>query len=184
MSNCLLDVIFYDTFFVISYFHYILSLGAVYSIFATIYMYFHHIFSFGFTEFIARSFITLFIISSNILFFPMHSIGILGHSRRIFDYPILFSHHHHLSSIGISGILLAIISSSFSLLILYKAFIDWFYLLYVWPDLSWALIIFSLVCSGLHWFICLSFRNWLSIELWLSVFIILLISFVGLIIQS
>ena len=44
----------------------------------------------------------------------MHSIGILGHSRRIFDYPILFMHFHYYQSIGIGGILLAIISLLFS----------------------------------------------------------------------
>jgi len=109
LSNCLLDIIFHDTYFIIGHFHYVLSLGAVYSIFAAIYMYFHYFFSFLFIEFISRLFIILFIISSNLLFFPMHSIGILGHSRRIFDYPILFSYYHYFQSFGISGILLAII---------------------------------------------------------------------------
>jgi len=113
--NCLLDILFYDIYFIVAYFYYVLLSGAVYFIFAAIYMYFHYIFSFLFIEFISRWFFFLFFISSNIILFLMHSIGILGHSRRIFDYPILFMHFHYYQSIGIGGILLAIISLLFSL---------------------------------------------------------------------
>ena len=109
LLNCLLDILFYDIYFIVGHFHYVLSSGAVYFIFAAIYMHFHYFFTFLFIELISRLFFLLFFISSNLLFFPMHSIGILGHSRRIFDYPILFSYFHYFQSLGISGILLAII---------------------------------------------------------------------------
>ena len=113
--NCLLDILFYDIYFVVGHFHYVLLLGAVYFIFAAVNMYFHYFFSIRSIDSISRWFFLSFFISSNIILFLMHAIGILGHSRRIFDYPILFMHFHHYQSIGIGGIVLAIISFSLHL---------------------------------------------------------------------
>ena len=115
LANCLLDILFYDTYFIIGHFHFVLLLGAVYSILVAFLCYFPKFSPHPIPEFTSRFlFLTLFI-SSNLLFFPMHSIGILGHSRRIFDYPILFSHFHYFQSIGISGVFLAMIFLIFTL---------------------------------------------------------------------
>ncbi len=108
LSNCLLDILFHDSLFVVAHFHFVLSLGAVYFIFAAFFIYFHYFYSIIFIDIYAFLFFILFFISSNIIFFPLHNIGILGHSRRIFDYPILFSYFHYYSSIGFVGILLSI----------------------------------------------------------------------------
>ena len=90
-ANCIIDTILHDSYFVIGHFHYVLSLGAVYTIFASIYNYLIMLSSyFYYNDFIGRIHFSLFFISSNLIFFSMHSQGILGFPRRIFDYPILY----------------------------------------------------------------------------------------------
>ena len=90
-ANVVPDVLLHDTYYVVSHFHYVLSPGAVYTIYAAFYnhwmifssyLYFH--------EFIGRIHFMGFFISSNLIFFSMHSLGIFGSPRRISDYPILF----------------------------------------------------------------------------------------------
>jgi len=48
----------------------------------------------AFNDFIGRLAYISFFISSNLLFFPMHSLGIFGFPRRIFDYSINFYRFH------------------------------------------------------------------------------------------
>jgi cytochrome c oxidase subunit 1 len=95
LANVIIDILLHDSYFVVAHFHYVLSLGAIYSTFAAFYQYFHHFtYSLQIYEFYGRMHFISFFLSSTILFFPMHSLGILGHSRRIFDYPVLFSKFH------------------------------------------------------------------------------------------
>lgn len=44
----------------------------------------------GFNDLIGRLAFVSFFISSNLLFFPLHSLGIFGFPRRVFDFPIVF----------------------------------------------------------------------------------------------
>lgn len=60
--------------------------------------------SIAFNDFIGRLAYISFFISSNLLFFPMHSLGIFGFPRRIFDYSINFYRFHWLSSLSLIGI--------------------------------------------------------------------------------
>jgi len=129
LANSIIDLILHDSYFVVGHFHYVLSLGAVYAIFASFYTYslfllnfsynIHHqqpsynnnimphntshssssyllfsISSIAFNDFIGRLAYIAFFISSNLLFFPMHSLGIFGFPRRIFDYSINFYRFH------------------------------------------------------------------------------------------
>jgi heme/copper-type cytochrome/quinol oxidase subunit 1 len=56
-----------------------------------------------------------FFLSSNLLFFPMHTLGILGHSRRIFDYSILFFKFHWFQALAIAGFMLAMLLFSLTI---------------------------------------------------------------------
>jgi heme/copper-type cytochrome/quinol oxidase subunit 1 len=47
-------------------------------------------------------------ISSNVIFFSMHSQGILGFPRRIFDYGIIYFKFNRFNSFGLIGISLSI----------------------------------------------------------------------------
>lgn len=64
---------------------------------------------FYFHDFIGRIHFMGFFISSNLIFFSMHSLGIFGFPRRIFDYPILFFKFNWLNTFGLVGVVLSIL---------------------------------------------------------------------------
>lgn len=107
LANCIIDSILHDTYFVVGHFHYVLSLGAVYSTIATIYNYSIFISSCPYSDYLGRIHYILFFISSNLLFLPMHAMGIFNLPRRIFDYPIVFQRIQWLCSAGFIGILIS-----------------------------------------------------------------------------
>jgi heme/copper-type cytochrome/quinol oxidase subunit 1 len=126
LANSIIDLILHDSYFVVGHFHYVLSLGAVYTIFAGFYTYSLFLLNFSylhshthlsyissvafsispiaFNDFIGRLAYIAFFISSNLLFLPMHTLGIFGFPRRIFDYSINFYRFHWLSSLSLIGI--------------------------------------------------------------------------------
>ena len=108
LSNCIIDILLHDSYFVVGHFHYILSLGAIYTFFSSFYNY-SLLFTFYFNEFLSRIHFSFFFISSNLIFFSMHSLGIFAFPRRIFDYPLIFLRYHWINSFGILGTLLSIL---------------------------------------------------------------------------
>ena len=109
LANCIIDTLLHDTYFVVGHFHYVLSLGAVYTIFSSFYSYFCLFCFVCLNEFLGIiHFVTLFC-SSNIIFLSMHAIGLIGFPRRIFDYPIVYFRFLWLQSFGVLGISLSLI---------------------------------------------------------------------------
>lgn len=100
ISNAGLDVAFHDTYYVVAHFHYVLSMGAVFAIFAGWYHWFYIITSHQPSEEIGRIHFWLFFIGVNITFFPMHFLGLAGMPRRIPDYPAAFEGWNFISTIG------------------------------------------------------------------------------------
>jgi len=90
LANCIIDTLIHDTYFVVGHFHYVLSLGAVYSIYASFYGYVNYFGSINIGELVGIVHYVLILISTNIIFLSMHSLGIMGLPRRIFDYPICY----------------------------------------------------------------------------------------------
>ena len=84
-----------------AHFHYVLSLGAVFMIFAAMYYWFPKMSGYVIPEWIGKLHFWLAFVGSNILFFPMHFLGLAGMPRRYADYPDAFAGWNFVSSIGV-----------------------------------------------------------------------------------
>ena len=92
------DFQYHDSYFVVAHFHYVLSLGAVFSLFAGFYYWFGKMSGRMYNELLGKLHFWLFFIGVNILFFPMHFLGMDGMQRRVPDYADAFAHWNHLAS--------------------------------------------------------------------------------------
>jgi heme/copper-type cytochrome/quinol oxidase subunit 1 len=85
-----LDLLLHDTYFVVGHFHYVLAVSLVYIFFASVYNWYYLLTGVNYNETLAKVHLITFFIGTNILFFPMHLLGISGMPRRVFDYPSCF----------------------------------------------------------------------------------------------
>ena len=100
LSNAGLDVALHDTYYVVGHFHYVLSMGAVFSIIAGYFFWFEKITGNRLSESLGIIILTTIFVGVNLTFFPMHFLGLAGMPRRIPDYPVIFYGWNHLASIG------------------------------------------------------------------------------------
>ncbi|WP_420794390.1 cytochrome c oxidase subunit I [Sphingosinicella microcystinivorans] len=100
LANGGVDDILQDTYYVIAHFHYVLSLGAVFALFAAFYYWFPKMTGKMYSEALGKLHFWVFFIGVNILFFPMHFLGQDGMPRRYPDYPEAFAHWNHIASLG------------------------------------------------------------------------------------
>ena len=109
LANAGVDQSLHDTYYVVAHFHYVLSLGAVFSIFAGFYYWFEKIFGVKYNEFLAVTQFWLFFIGANVVFFPQHFLGLNGMPRRYVDYADGNAFWNMISSMGYLVILLGLV---------------------------------------------------------------------------
>ena len=100
LANGGIDDYMQDTYYVVAHFHYVLSLGAVFSLFAGFTYWFPKMSGRMMNEALGQLHFWTFFVGVNLLFFPMHFLGLQGMPRRIPDYSPAFAKYNEWATIG------------------------------------------------------------------------------------
>ena len=100
LSQAAIDRAYHDTYYVVAHFHYVMSLGAVFCIFAGVYYWIGKMTGRQYPEWAGKLHFWMMFIGANITFFPQHFLGRQGMPRRYIDYPEQFALWNYVSSHG------------------------------------------------------------------------------------
>ena len=119
LSNSGIDIALHDTYYVVAHFHYVLSMGAVFSMLGGVYFWFDKITGVRYSEILGKIHFWGFFVGVNLTFFPMHFLGVAGMPRRIPDYPDAYFTFNKIAS---WGSYISAISSLFFFYVVFEAF--------------------------------------------------------------
>jgi cytochrome c oxidase subunit 1 len=85
MANTPVDIYLHDTYFIVAHLHYVLFGGSLFAIFAGVTFWFPKMFGRMMHEGMGKIHFALTIVLYNLVFFPMHNLGLRGMMRRLYD---------------------------------------------------------------------------------------------------
>lgn len=100
LASASVDTLLHDTYYVVAHFHYVLSLGAVFTVFLGFFHFFHIFYGYTLKPSLMYTHFLVMFVGVNITFFPQHFLGIAGMPRRVFDYTLNMAFINSLSSLG------------------------------------------------------------------------------------
>ncbi|MGL6209441.1 MAG: cytochrome c oxidase subunit I [Paracoccaceae bacterium] len=100
LSQAPIDRAYHDTYYVVAHFHYVMSLGAVFGIFAGIYFWLGKMSGRQYPEWAGKLHFWAMFVGSNLTFFPQHFLGMQGMPRRYIDYNEAYAYWNWFSSMG------------------------------------------------------------------------------------
>ena len=98
LSAASIDLLLHDTYYVVRHFHYVLSMGAVFSLIMGWYFWVYVFTGLRVSEFFSWVFLVGFFIGVNITFLPMHTLGLDRMPRRYITYAGFMSNYNRFCS--------------------------------------------------------------------------------------